>query len=304
MGIKNLYNVCAYNPLFYHQMNRGLFTIKPIWFVLFKSYFWPVLENKLQLMTLTQTIIIAIIEGITEFLPISSTGHMILASSLMKIHEDDFVKTFEIAIQLGAIMAIVLMYIKRFFQGITIYLKLATAFVPTAIVGFFAYSFIKAYLFNPIIVAISLIVGGIVLILIDKKVVGMKSQTDVLENITYKNAFFIGLIQCFSMIPGVSRAAATIIGGVFNGLDKKQATEFSFLLAVPTMFAASSYDLLKTPVIFTKHDYFLLVVGFIIAMITAWIAVKIFLRIVENFGFKYFGYYRIVIGVVFLLVLL
>lgn len=254
-------------------------------------------------MTLIQSIIIAIIEGITEFLPISSTGHMILASSLMKIQEAEFVKTFEISIQLGAIMAIVLMYAKRFLQGISIYLKLGIAFIPTAIIGFLAYNFIKAHLFNPIIVAVSLIVGGIILILIDKKVVGQKSRTDVLENITYKNAFFIGLIQCFSMIPGVSRAAATIIGGVFNGLDKKQATEFSFLLAVPTMFAATGYDLLKTPVVFTKHEIYLLAIGFIIAMITAWIAVKIFLQIVENYGFKYFGYYRIIIGIIFLILL-
>jgi undecaprenyl-diphosphatase len=254
-------------------------------------------------MTLIQAIIIAIIEGITEFLPVSSTGHMILASSMMKIHEVDFVKTFEISIQLGAIMAIVMMYAKRFLQGISIYLKLAIAFLPTAIIGFFAYEFIKAYLFNPVIVAVSLVLGGIILILIDKKVVSQTSQTDVLENINYKNAFFIGLIQCFSMIPGVSRAAATIIGGIFNGLDKKQATEFSFLLAVPTMIAASGYDLLKTPVIFTKHEIYLLAIGFIIAMITAWIAVKIFLKIVENYGFKYFGYYRIIIGIIFLILL-
>lgn len=255
-------------------------------------------------MSLIQSIIIAIIEGITEFLPISSTGHMILASSLMKISEEEFVKTFEISIQLGAIMAIVLMYAKRFLQGISIYLKLGIAFIPTAIVGFLAYDIIKNYLFNPVIVAVSLIVGGIILIIIDKRVVGKKSETDILENINYKNAFFIGLIQCFSMIPGVSRAAATIIGGVFNGLDKKQATEFSFLLAVPTMFAASGYDLLKTPIEFTSHEIYLLILGFFIAMITAWIAVKIFLKLVENYGFKYFGYYRIVIGIIFLIVLL
>lgn len=247
--------------------------------------------------------IIAIIEGLTEFLPVSSTGHMILASSLMNIHDDAFVKTFEISIQLGAIMAIVMLYAKRFWQGISIYLKLGIAFIPTAIIGFLAYEFIKGYLFNPVIVAVSLIVGGIVLILIDKKVVGQKSTTDVLENITYRNAFFIGLIQCFSMIPGVSRAAATIIGGVFNGLDKKQATEFSFLLAVPTMFAATGYDLLKTPVEFTNHEILLLAIGFIVALCTAWIAVKIFLKIVENYGFKYFGYYRIIIGIIFLIIL-
>jgi undecaprenyl-diphosphatase len=254
-------------------------------------------------MTLIQSIIIAIIEGITEFLPISSTGHMILASSLMNIQNAEFVKTFEIFIQLGAIMAIVLMYARRFLQGLTIYYKLAIAFLPTAIAGFLAYPYIKAYLFSPVIVAVSLIVGGIILILIDRFVVNRKSETDVLENITYKNAFFIGLIQCVSMIPGVSRAAATIVGGVFNGLNKKQAMEFSFLLAVPTMLAASGYDLLKTPVIFTKHEILLLVIGFVIAMVTAWFAVKLFLKLVENYGFKYFGYYRIVIGIIFLIIL-
>lgn len=254
-------------------------------------------------MNIIQSIIIAFIEGLTEFLPVSSTGHMILASSLMKIHDDAFVKTFEISIQLGAIMAIVMLYAKRFWQGISIYLKLGIAFIPTAIIGFLAYNFIKNYLFNPTIVAVSLIIGGIVLILIDKKVVAQKSKTDVLENITYKNAFFIGLIQCFSMIPGVSRAAATIIGGVFNGLDKKQATEFSFLLAVPTMFAATGYDLLKTPVVFTNHEILLLAIGFIVALFTAWIAVKVFIKIVENYGFKYFGYYRIIIGIIFLIIL-
>ncbi len=252
-------------------------------------------------MTFFQSIIIAIIEGITEFLPISSTGHMILASSLMKIHEDAFVKTFEISIQLGAIMAIVIMYIKRFLQSLTIYFKLGFAFLPTAIVGLAAYDFIKGYLFNPTVVAISLILGGIILILIDKKVETQKSQTVDLEGITYKRAFYIGLIQCFSMIPGVSRAAATIIGGVFNGLNKKQAMEFSFLLAVPTMCAATGYDLYKTPISFSNHELVLLATGLLVAFITAWFAVKVFLKLVENYGFKYFGYYRIVIGIAFLL---
>jgi undecaprenyl-diphosphatase len=254
-------------------------------------------------MNLIQSLVIAVIEGITEFLPISSTGHMILASAAMKIGENEFVKTFEIAIQLGAILAIVLMYIKRFFQSITIYLKLATAFIPTGIIGFLAYPYIKGYLFNPLVVSSSLIIGGIILILIDKRVVNQQSKTDVLENISYKNAFFIGLIQCFSMVPGVSRAAATILGGIFNGLDKKQATEFSFLLAVPTMFAATGYDLLKTPVIFSKDEFILLGIGLIVAFITAWVAVKLFLKLVQNYGFKYFGYYRIVIGIIFLLVI-
>src|SRR5664280_536778 len=161
-------------------------------------------------MSIIQSIVLSIIEGLTEFLPISSTGHMILASSIMNISEDAFVKTFEISIQIGAIFAIVLMYARRFLQGISIYLKLAVAFIPTGIIGFLAYPYIKTYLFNPIVVTISLILGGIILILIDKKVIGQQSKTEVLENISYKNAFFIGLIQSISMIPGVSRAAATI----------------------------------------------------------------------------------------------
>lgn len=248
-----------------------------------------------------ETIILAIIEGLTEFLPISSTGHMILASAAMNIHHEEFVKTFEVAIQLGAILAIALMYMKRFLQGIDIYLKLIVAFIPTAIVGFLAYDFIKAYLFNPVVVSVSLIIGGIVLIWIDKRMIARQSQVETLEKIPWKNAFYIGLIQCLSMIPGTSRAAATIIGGVFNKLDKKQATEFSFLLAIPTMFAATGYDLLKTPIAFTDKEIILLVTGLIFAFISAWFAVKLFLKIVENYGFKHFGYYRIIIGVVFLL---
>lgn len=252
-------------------------------------------------MDIVQAILLAIIEGLTEFLPVSSTGHMILASSAMNIHDDEFVKTFEIVIQLGAILAIALMYVKRFLQGIEIYTKLLVAFIPTAIIGFLAYDFIKAYLFNPVVVSISLILGGIVLIWIDKKVITRKTEVDALENIPFKNAFFIGLMQCLSMIPGTSRAAATIIGGVFNKLDKKQATEFSFLLAIPTMFAATGYDLLKTPVDFDSHQITMLAIGLLFAFVSAWFAVKLFLKIVEIYGFKYFGYYRIIIGLIFLL---
>lgn len=254
-------------------------------------------------MGILEAIILAVIEGITEFLPVSSTGHMILASTAMKIHDDEFVKTFEIFIQLGAILAIAIMYIKRFFQGIEIYIKLLIAFIPTAVIGFVAYDFIKAYLFDPIVVSVSLIVGGFVLIWIDNKAMNRASEIDTLEKIPYKNAFYIGLIQCLSMVPGTSRAAATIIGGVFNKLDKKQATEFSFLLAIPTMLAATGYDLLKTPVNFDQQEMIMLVVGLLFAFISAWLAVKIFLKLVENYGFKYFGYYRIIIGIIFLLVI-
>ncbi|MCS5490860.1 undecaprenyl-diphosphate phosphatase [Algoriphagus limi] len=251
-------------------------------------------------MTLFQTIIIAIIEGLTEFLPISSTGHMILASTAMGIHDDEFVKTFEVFIQLGAILAIALMYIKRFFRGLKIYFKLLAAFIPTAIVGLLAYDIIKGYLFNPVVVSISLVLGGVILILIDKKVVSRESELSEVEDISYKNAFFIGLFQCLSMVPGTSRAAATIIGGVFNGLDKKQATEFSFLLAVPTMMAAGGYDLIKSDLAFTRDQIILLAIGSGIAFISAWIAVKLFIRYVSNHGFTAFGWYRIVLGILFL----
>jgi undecaprenyl-diphosphatase len=251
-------------------------------------------------MSVLQAIIIAIIEGLTEFLPVSSTGHMILAAAAMGIHEDEFVKTFEIAIQLGAIIAIALMYIQRFLKSINIYFKLIVAFIPTAIIGFLAYDIIKSYLFNPTVVSISLIIGGIILIWIDKRVTTKESKVVDLDEIPYKNAFFIGIAQCLSMIPGTSRAAATIIGGVFNGLNKKQATEFSFLLAVPTMFAASGYDLLKAPINFSAIQITMLVLGLIFAFVSAWFAVKLFLKLVEKYGFKHFGYYRIVLGVLFL----
>ncbi len=251
-------------------------------------------------MTIIQAIIIAIVEGLTEFLPISSTGHMILATHLMGIGEDEFVKTFEIAIQLGAIVAIVAMYARRFLQGWEIYLKLGTAFLPTAIAGFLAYPFIKAHLFNPVLVSVSLILGGIVLIAIDRWMTGRGSQVEELEKIPLKNAALIGLVQCVSMVPGVSRAAATIIGGVLNGLDKRQATEFSFLLAVPTMMAAAGYDLLKTPLNFGSQQLLLLGIGMAVAFVSAWFAVKLFLKLVENYGFAHFGVYRIVVGLIFL----
>jgi len=251
-------------------------------------------------MSLIQSIVLSIIEGLTEFLPISSTGHMILASTIMDISEDAFVKTFEISIQIGAILAVLFLYYKRFLTGISIYLKLAVAFIPTGIIGFFAYHYIKTFLFNPIVVSVSLILGGIVLILIDKRVAKQESNTDILEKISYKHAFFIGLFQSVSMVPGVSRAAATIVGGIFNGLNKKQAVEFSFLLAVPTMFVATGYDLYKTPVVFAGHEVFLLCIGLLVAFNTAWIAVKAFVSIIQNYGFKYFGYYRIILGIIFL----
>ena len=253
-------------------------------------------------MTTLQAIFLAIIEGITEFLPVSSTGHMILASAVMKIQDTEFAKTFEIVIQLGAIMAVVALYIKRFFVSFDIYLKLFAAFIPTGVIGLLAYKTIKAYLFNPFVVSIALIVGGVLLILLDKwtenkpRVLGVETT----ENVSYKGAVQIGLFQCLSMIPGVSRAAATIFGGIFAGFDRKLATEFSFLLAIPTMFAASAKDLWESKDMIHGDNIKLLLIGGAVAFVFAIIAIKAFITFVQKYGFKHFGYYRILLGILFL----
>lgn len=253
-------------------------------------------------MTFFQSILLAIIEGLTEFLPVSSTGHMILASSLMKISEDEFSKTFEIAIQLGAIMAVVVVYFKRFLAGSAIYLKLFIAFVPTAIIGKLAYKTIKASLFNPYVVSSALIIGGVILILLDKWSERENAEEyESIEDISLAGAFKIGLFQCLSMIPGVSRAAATIFGGIFSGFNRKQAAEFSFLLAIPTMFAATGYDLLKTDAHVGSEQLTLLLIGSVVAFVFAFIVIKTFISIVARFGFKHFGYYRIILGAAFLI---
>lgn len=251
-------------------------------------------------MSYFEALIIAIIEGLTEFLPISSTGHMILADSLLKVHDQKFAQTFEIVIQLGAILAVLFLYIKRFFVGINIYFKLLIAFLPTGIIGFLAYKTIKLYLFNPYTVSVSLIVGGVALLLLDKWSSEKESQYKEIEDISYKDALKIGLIQCVSMIPGVSRSAATIFGGIFSGFNRQQAAEFSFLLAIPTMFAASGYDLLKERDNIHGNDLTILIFGGMIAFIVAFFAVKAFVGFLNKNGFKYFGYYRIALGLLFL----
>jgi undecaprenyl-diphosphatase len=249
---------------------------------------------------LIKYIIIAIIEGLTEFLPVSSTGHMILADSIMGVKDKEFTETFEVVIQLGAILAVVFMYFKRFFVGIDIYVKLFIAFLPTGIIGFLAYSAIKEFLFNPYVVSVSLILGGIVLILLDKWSENKTSEYKEVEHISYLGAFKIGCIQCLSMIPGVSRSAATIFGGVFSGFNRKQAAEFSFLLAIPTMFAASGYDLLKNHEAINSSNLVTLLIGAAVAFVVALIAIKGFIAFLNKYGFKHFGYYRIVLGVLFL----
>ena len=253
------------------------------------------------IMSIIQTIILAIIEGLTEFLPVSSTGHMILAGSLMEIEDESFEKTFEIAIQMGAILSVLVIYYKRFLISMDIYLKLFIAFLPTGIIGLFAYKYIKAYLFNPYIVSLALIVGGVILILLDKWSEQKESKYLETNEVSFKGAVQIGLIQCFAMIPGVSRSAATIFGGISAGFNRKQAAEFSFLLAIPTMFAATGYDLIKTGLDMSSYQWNLLILGCIVAFICAVLAVKAFITFLTHYGFKHFGYYRIVVGVIFLI---
>ncbi len=258
-------------------------------------------------MTIFDSIILGTLEGLTEFLPISSTGHLILTSHILNIPQTEFLKSFEIAIQLGSILAMVFFYVHKITDW-KLYPKIIAAFLPTALVGLFAYGFIKSFLLeSPLLVASMLILGGIILILLNKKIETTSSQVLDLNSISYKNAFFIGCAQCFAMIPGVSRSAATIIGGIFNGFDKKQATEFSFLLAIPTMVVATGYDLLKTfqaGIIFSSEEWKIFSVGFFIAFFVALITIKTFLEIVKNFSFAWFGWYRIALGVVFLVLFL
>ncbi|MBS1627812.1 MAG: undecaprenyl-diphosphate phosphatase [Bacteroidetes bacterium] len=259
-------------------------------------------------MDFIQTIIIAIIEGLTEFLPVSSTGHMIITSSIMGIEKNAFVKLFEIAIQLGAILSVVVLYWKKFFDFSKwqFYLKLIVAVIPALILGKLLADKIDALLESPITVAISLIAGGIILLFIDK--VFTKSTIKEEKDITYAKGFIIGIWQCLAMIPGVSRSAASIIGGMQQKLNRKVAAEFSFFLAVPTMAAATGYKLLKTyketpEIIKDKHNLMLLGIGNLVAFIVAMLAVKFFIGYLQKHGFKMFGWYRIIVGVIVLILI-
>lgn len=250
-------------------------------------------------MTLFAAFLLSVIEGITEFLPISSTGHLILASDLLQIPQTEFLKSFEIFIQLGAILAIVFLYKKTLIQNLQIWKSLFIAFLPSGILGFTFYKLIKTFLLgNSFIVILSLFLGGVILIFFEK-FFKRKETVLTVEQLAWKKAFFIGLFQSFSMIPGVSRAAATIVGGMLVGFDRMRAVEFSFLLSIPTMFAAAVFDLVKSSFVFTSSDYFLLLVGFTGAFVTAFFTVKLFTQFVKNHTFVPFGVYRIVLALLF-----
>ena len=255
-------------------------------------------------MNTLQAIILAIIEGLTEFLPVSSTGHMIIASSFFGIAQDDFTKLFTIVIQLGTILSVVVLYFKRFFQSVDFYFKLFVAFIPAVVLGLLLSDFIDSLLENPITVAISLVIGGILLLKVDDWF-GNTPKEEVPEEISYPTAFKIGLFQCLAMIPGVSRSGASIVGGMTQKLSRTTAAEFSFFLAIPTMLGATvkkSYDFYKAGFVITNEQINLLIIGNVVGFIVALIAIKSFIGYLSKHGFKMFGYYRIVAGIAVLLI--
>lgn len=256
-------------------------------------------------MTRLEAVILAVVEGITEFLPVSSTGHMIIASSLMGIADDPFTKTFTVSIQFGAILSVVALYYKRFLQGLDFYWKLAAGFIPAAVFGFMLDDFIDSLLSNVFIVGITLVLGGIVLLFIDRWF--KSSESESLGNLTYPVAFRIGMFQCLAMIPGVSRSAATIIGGLASGLNRKAAAEFSFFLAVPTMFAATlykTYKFARQGLGVAPDQVELLLIGNLVALAVAALAIRSFIGFLTKHGFRVFGWYRIVVGLLIIVLVL
>ena len=256
-------------------------------------------------MNIIHVIILAIIEGLTEFLPVSSTGHMVVASSLMGINKDEFVKLFEVVIQLGAILAVVILYFKRFVRSVDFYIKLVIGVIPAVILGLLLKKHIDKWLENPLIVAVSFVVGGIILLFVDDWF--NKPTINEEKKISHLTALKIGFFQCLAMIPGVSRSAASIVGGMSQKLSRTAAAEFSFFLAVPTMFGATVKDLwdFKKKGLFDTPDFHqdikFLLIGSVIAFIVAMLAIKTFITFLEKRGFKVFGWYRILAGVVIII---
>lgn len=268
-------------------------------------------------MDIIQAIILAIVEGITEFLPISSTGHMVITSSLLGIHKEEFTKLYEIAVQFGAILAVVVLYAKKFFQfnRWQFYVKLFVGVIPALALGYFFSDEIDTLLESPFVVVISILSGGFVLLFIDKLFNHPTIESD--EQITYRKSFLVGLWQTIAMIPGVSRSAASIIGGMQQKFTRNLAAEFSFFLAVPTMFAATAYSLFVKEwgqgntaqkgyemILSTKENTVSFITGNIVAFIVAILAIRFFINYLKAYGFKIFGWYRILVGIVLLILLL
>jgi len=255
-------------------------------------------------MTIFQTIILGVVEGITEFLPVSSTGHMIIAQKILAIESTEFVKAFTVNIQFGAILSVVVLYWKRFFQTLDFYWKLIIAVIPALVLGFLFSEKIDLLLENVTVVAVMLVLGGVLMLFVDK----WFNKTNEDQTMDWKRSLKIGFFQCIAMIPGVSRSMATIVGGMSTKLTRKNAAEFSFFLAVPTMAAASGYKLLKLFMdpagkSMMSENLVTLLIGNLIAFVVAMLAIKFFIAFLTKYGFKAFGYYRIVVGVAILILL-
>lgn len=283
-------------------------------------------------MDLIDAIIIAIVEGLTEFLPVSSTGHMIITSYLLGIHTNDFTKVFEVAIQLGAILAVIILYRKKFFQfnQWDFYLKLLVGVIPALLLGFIFGDLIDRMMESPLTVAISLLLGGIVLLYIDKwfqqpvkpdLFATETTKAELIEadqNLSYKKSLLIGFWQVLAMVPGVSRSAASIIGGMQQKLSRNFAAEFSFFLAVPTMFAATAYSLVVKDwtneagtvlkgyelILQSQQNTYAFILGNVVAFAVALLAIKFFISYLKKYGFRVFGYYRIIAGIILLALIL
>lgn len=251
-------------------------------------------------MDLTSAVILSVVEGLSEFLPVSSTGHLVLASEVFRIPQTEFVKSFEIFIQLGAISAVVLLYAKMLFTNKKVWSRILTAFLPTAVIGFILYGIIKEFLLgNTAVTLWALFLGGIALIILELLYREKDHQADEIEDLTLKQSFLIGLCQSLSIIPGVSRAAATVIGGLFVGAKRKTAVEFSFLLAIPTMAGAAGLDLFRSDLTFGGDEIFILAVGFLGSFVVAIGAVKLLLKFIQTHTFIPFGIYRILLALLF-----
>ena len=247
-------------------------------------------------MDILHSVILGLVEGATEFLPISSTGHMIVVSQWLGMEQTEGNKAFEVIIQLAAILAVVANYKERFtFKHTRLWCQVFVAFLPVAVVGFLLRHQIKE-LFSVSVVATMFIVGGVIFLITEKVIKGKKASVEQLENLSFKQALWIGLAQVFALIPGTSRAGSTIVGALFAGLSRKASAEFSFLLALPVMMAASGYDLLSNYKAFSGEQLLPLLVGFVVAFASAFVAMKLFMAFLDKFTFVAFGWYRIVFG--------
>lgn len=249
-------------------------------------------------MELWHAIVLGIVEGITEFLPISSTGHLILAEHFLGVGDTAFATSFTIAIQLGAIFAVIALYAKTIFTDRAVFLRITTAFIPTALIGYALYKTIKGFLGNEVLVLWMLALGGLLMILFEKTHHEERATAHEIATVPYRTAFLIGCFQALAVVPGVSRSAATIIGGLLLGVSRVAIVEFSFLLAIPTMLAATGYDILKTGGVFAGSDWAVLAAGFITSFVVALGAVKFLLTFVKQHTFISFGIYRIALAVI------